>query len=103
MVGHARNEEPLLVLEHMFNGSLFDLLQNKTVSLEGEDVLHVLRDIARGVRFLHANKPPIIHGDLKAANILVDAKFRAKVSDFGLSFSKTSCDALHGAPAALLW
>lgn len=34
------------------------------------------------MRFLHAATPQIIHGDLRAANVLVDSHFRAKVTDF---------------------
>jgi serine/threonine protein kinase len=81
-------EEPLLVMELMDHGSLFDLLHNETMIVEGEMVLQILRDIAQGLRFLHAAKPQVIHGDLKAQNVLVDSKFRAKVADFGLSQKK---------------
>ena len=54
----------------------------------GELLLPLLRDITQGVRFLHMSDPPVIHGDLKSANILVDNRFRAKVADFGLSKQK---------------
>lgn len=53
-----------------------------------EIVLPVLQDIACGMRFLHASE--IVHGDIKAANILVDRRFRAKVADFGLSSRNTA-------------
>jgi serine/threonine protein kinase len=83
-------EEPLLVMELMDHGSLFDLLHNDSMVIEGDIVLPILRDIAQGLRFLHAASPEIIHGDLKALNVLVDHKFRAKVADFGLSQKKGS-------------
>ena len=47
-----KNQEPLLVMEHMDHGSLYDLLHNKTMDLDGEIILPILRDIAQGVRFL---------------------------------------------------
>ncbi|CAB9526100.1 activated protein kinase catalytic subunit alpha-1 [Seminavis robusta] len=78
-------EEPLMVMEYMDHGSLFDILQNNTMVFEGDTLLNILRDVSQGMRFLHASNPAVIHGDLKAANILVDKNFRAKVSDFGLS------------------
>jgi len=84
----APNEEPLLVMEYMENGSLHDLLRNETLVLEGELLLPILRDISQGVRFLHAASPQVLHADLKAKNILVDSKFRVKVADFGLSQKK---------------
>jgi serine/threonine protein kinase len=37
------------------------------------------------MRFLHSAEPPIIHSDLKSANVMVDANFRGKVADFGLT------------------
>lgn len=79
---------PMLIMEYMEYGSLHDLLRNETMYLSGEIILQVARDVAQGLRYLHTAKPPILHGDLKPANILVDSRFRAKVCDFGLSKKK---------------
>ena len=75
----------MLVLEFMELGSLHDLLHNQTLVIEGELILPILRDVSQGMRFLHAADPRVLHGDLKAQNILIDSRFRAKVADFGLS------------------
>lgn len=72
---------------------------NETVPLEGRLLLDLLMDVASGLRFLHASN--IIHCDLKAKNVLVDEKFRAKVADFGLaSKNKGSFGLATGTP---LW
>jgi serine/threonine protein kinase len=47
-------------------------------------------DMAKGMQFLHSQKPPIIHNDLKTPNVLmmgldINMPVLAKVSDFGLS------------------
>ncbi|KAK9807738.1 hypothetical protein WJX72_007609 [[Myrmecia] bisecta] len=76
---------PLLVMEYMDRGSLYDVLHNLTVPLDGSLQIAILKDIASGVRHLHLAKPPVLHADLKSRNILVDTNFRAKVSDFGLA------------------
>jgi serine/threonine protein kinase len=67
---------------------LSDILKNETMHLTGEIILQITRDIAQGIRFLHSSKPPILHGDLKGRNILIDSRFRAKLCDFGLSTKK---------------
>jgi serine/threonine protein kinase len=77
--------EPLLVMELMPMGSLWDLLRNQTVLLEEVMVLGILRGVARGMAFLHAGRPPVIHCDLKTSNVLINEAFQAKVSDFSLS------------------
>lgn len=89
----------MLVMEYMDHGSLFDLLQNDTLLLEGEILLPILRDVSQGMRFLHAATPQVIHADLKAQNVLVDSKFRAKVADFGLSQKKQ----VRGAVGTPFW
>jgi len=51
-------------------------------------MLSLLLDIARGVDYLHGQSTPIIHGDLKGNNILIDHRegaVRACICDFGLA------------------
>ena len=81
-------KNPMLIMEYMEQGSLYDLIHNETMDFEGQILLSMLQDISKGILFLHKTKPQIVHGDLKSHNILVDGRFRAKVTDFGLSFGQ---------------
>jgi serine/threonine protein kinase len=49
----------------------------------------IIIDIAKGIQYLHSCDPPIIHGDIKPSNILLDHSFSAKIADFGLARLKT--------------
>ncbi|XP_039049685.1 protein STRUBBELIG-RECEPTOR FAMILY 8 [Hibiscus syriacus] len=49
--------------------------------------LRIAAGVARGIEYLHEGMAPnIIHGCIKASNILLDMKFVAKLCDYGLSF-----------------
>jgi len=48
-------------------------------------VRRVLDDTCRGLIYLHSHSPPIIHRDLKSANLLLDDSFHVKICDFGLA------------------
>ncbi|KAL4327724.1 hypothetical protein AHAS_Ahas13G0128700 [Arachis hypogaea] len=80
--------ERILVYEYMNNGSLNEHLHKlHTSALMSWAVrIKVALDAARGLEYLHQYAtPPIIHRDIKSSNILLDSKWTAKVSDFGLS------------------
>lgn len=81
-------DNPCLIYEYMKNGSLQDCLQRlkEKESLSWLTRLNVACGAARGLRFLHEEKSkPLIHGDIKTANILLGDSFHAKLGDFGLA------------------
>ncbi|KIY53195.1 kinase-like protein [Fistulina hepatica ATCC 64428] len=47
------------------------------------DLLRFMHETAKGMEYLHSRG--VLHGDLKAANVLVDDNFRCVISDFGQS------------------
>lgn len=76
------NACPLLILESCELGSLYDFLQNSTIQIEPEVLKPLLHDIVQGMIYLHARDPPLIHGDLKSANVLLGARMNAKLTDY---------------------
>ena len=55
-------------------------------SLEWPKRYDIILGIARGIAYLHEEvQPPIIHRDIKAANILLNNNFDPKIADFGLA------------------
>ncbi|XP_062336553.1 receptor-interacting serine/threonine-protein kinase 2-like isoform X2 [Osmerus eperlanus] len=76
-----------IVTEYMINGSLDQLLHEKSLYplLAWPLRLQILYEIALGVNFLHNMTPPLLHHDLKTQNILLDGEFHVKIADFGLS------------------
>ncbi|CAM9000854.1 unnamed protein product [Rhodiola kirilowii] len=82
--------ELVLVYEYMPNGTLDKLLhRNATVAtffLQWEKRVRVILGVASALTYLHEEcERQIIHRDVKACNIMMDANFNAKLGDFGLA------------------
>lgn len=81
-------KEPLLVYEFVPNGTLFEHIHKSTKEflLTWEMRVRIASEIASTIGYLHSDCPtPILHRDIKSSNILLDDKYIAKVSDFGIS------------------
>ncbi|KAG9036822.1 hypothetical protein FS837_001603 [Tulasnella sp. UAMH 9824] len=70
-----------LVLRWERNGNLHEFIAS--ADWEIPERISLIQDVAEGIAYLHAQEPPICHGDLKSANILVNSDFRALITDFG--------------------
>ncbi|TKW06573.1 hypothetical protein SEVIR_7G248700v4 [Setaria viridis] len=78
---------PLLVYEYLDNGSLDKaLFGNGRLNLDWPTRFEICLGIARGLAYLHEESSiRVVHRDIKASNVLLDANLNSKISDFGLA------------------
>ncbi|KAJ0964864.1 hypothetical protein J5N97_026002 [Dioscorea zingiberensis] len=84
----AEKSYRLLVYDYMPNGSLDKWIfqASEADALDWSTRCRIITDIAKGLAYLHEEcRQRIAHLDIKPQNILLDEKFNAKISDFGLS------------------
>ena len=72
----------IIVMEYIPNNNL----QNNYSSLYKSTKISIMKDILRGLAYVHNRKPySIIHRDIKPTNIILTNSRVAKITDFGLS------------------
>ncbi|MCD7469909.1 hypothetical protein HAX54_009325 [Datura stramonium] len=95
-LGNCDNgEEGMLVFEYVPNGTLQEKLHGADARklLSWRNRMAIAFQLAQAIEYLHDKCPlPIVHGDIKASNVLLDKKFNCKLCDFGsakMGFSST--------------
>ncbi|XP_062230372.1 probable serine/threonine-protein kinase PBL25 [Phragmites australis] len=85
----ADGDQRLLVYESVPAGTLEDHLFDLPADKKPMDWctrMKVAYGAAQGLEYLHEKaNPPVVYGDFKASNILLDESFTPKLSDFGLA------------------
>ncbi|XP_021278283.1 L-type lectin-domain containing receptor kinase I.8-like [Herrania umbratica] len=88
LLGYCRRKgELLLVYDYMPNGSLEKFLfSNSKPNLSWVQRFRILKDVASALLYLHEEwEQLVLHRDVKASNILLDANFNGRLGDFGLA------------------
>ncbi|TYI04788.1 hypothetical protein ES332_A10G043700v1 [Gossypium tomentosum] len=90
IISSCSNEDfKALVLEFMPNGSPEKWLYSRTSTLNILQKLDIMIDVASALEHLHHGlQTPVIHCDLKPANVLLDEDMVAHVSDFGIALRR---------------
>ena len=102
-LGGCVQPDNLCILFEFCPQSLYDLLRKAEAPLSLERVLSLMRQVALGLYYLHCCKPPVLHLDLKSANVLLDAHGHAKVCDFGLAHLKLGSDVRTDRMGSPMW
>ncbi|KAF4376666.1 hypothetical protein CsatB_021668 [Cannabis sativa] len=90
------DDQRLLVYEFMPRGSLENHLFRRSLPLSWSIRMKIALGAAKGLAFLHEEaEKPVIYRDFKTSNILLDADYNAKLSDFGLAKDGPEGDKTH--------
>ncbi|GMN62209.1 hypothetical protein TIFTF001_031299 [Ficus carica] len=103
-----QNGTLLLVYDYMPNGSLDNHLfcGPEKAALSWSLRYKIISGVASALHYLHNEyDQKVVHRDLKASNIMLDAQFNARLGDFGLARAldneKTSYSELEGVPGTM--
>ncbi|KAJ1375841.1 Protein kinase domain [Sesbania bispinosa] len=86
ILGFCHSDESVfLIYEYLHGGSLGDLISSQNFQLPWGVRLRIAIGVAQGLAYLHKDYVPhLLHRNVKSKNILLDANFEPKLTDFAL-------------------
>ncbi|OWZ22026.1 TKL protein kinase [Phytophthora megakarya] len=103
-VSWSDKQDLCAVTEFMAKGDLYGYLERRKGKLNWPDhKVWLAEDIAEALVYLHSLNPKVIHRDLKSKNILLDNKYRAKLSDFGISRKRSVEETMTAGVGTIYW
>ena len=75
------SETPYIVMEYFTGRTLAEVLESGP--LPPARAVHVMLQVCRALEYAHAQG--VVHRDIKTSNIMVDARWNAKLTDFGVA------------------
>jgi len=77
---------PALVIPYYPNGNVVEYVK-RLPEMPVETKLDIVREIAGAIRYLHEEfEPSVVHGDIRGANVLIDANNHPVLCDYGLAY-----------------
>lgn len=98
-----------IVMELCEGGALDDYIRDEEEIIDASMKSRICSEIATGITYLHMRDVSVIHGDLKAANVLLTREKSVRICDFGMSETKnrsktmTASSAGGGAALTVAW
>ena len=80
-------------------GALDDWLQDPEEGIDSSTQSRICSEIATGIAYLHMKDVSVVHGDLKAGNVLLTKEKSVRICDFGMSEAKNRSKTLTSANA----
>jgi len=95
----AEENALMIVMEFICNGNLYNILHcsnsSGPVPFPLDKRLDIAIQSAEALSCMHSMYSPVLHGDIKPANILLDEKYMPKISDFGIARLLSTDEAQH--------
>lgn len=78
-------DEYYIIMEYVNGRTLSDVIHKEVGPIETARALHLFKQIASAIEYIHKLTPPVIHRDIKPQNIIVTSEDEVKLTDFGIA------------------